>query len=69
MFKKKVEVCIELWVKNRDTNRIVSLVYCYSPSRYIDFYIFCVLVVPLQKSSNGRAVDIMTDWWSPQDVH
>ena len=30
--KKNIEVYIEPWVKNRDTNRIVSLVYCYSPT-------------------------------------
>ena len=27
---KKIEVSIEPWVKNRDTNQIVSLVYRYS---------------------------------------
>ena len=27
----QIKVSIELWVKNRDTNQIVSLVYRYSP--------------------------------------
>ena len=30
--KREREVCIEPWLKNRDTNRIVSLVYRYSTS-------------------------------------
>ena len=29
---KKIEVCIEPWVKNGDTNRIMSLVFRYSPT-------------------------------------
>ena len=34
-FILKIKVCIEPWIKNRDSNQIVSLVYCYSPTGHI----------------------------------
>ena len=36
--QKNIEVCIEPWVKNRDTNRTVSLVHRYSFTEAVLIY-------------------------------
>ncbi len=37
---EKIVIRTESWVKNRDTNRIVGLVYRYSPTIYIFIDVF-----------------------------